>query len=118
MLSGTLHEIFAELPVPDPVTPRGDVGTLAGVTAKWSGLSYVVAYLLNGGSGTAPTQADVSHGQSFMTAAAPTRNGFTFSGWSDGATVINASTSVTNVTSNKTLTAQWAIAAPGISGCI
>jgi hypothetical protein len=33
LLSGTLHEIFAELPVPDPVTPRGDVGTLAGVTA-------------------------------------------------------------------------------------
>ena len=33
LLSGTLHEIVAELPVPDPVTPRGDVGTLAGVTA-------------------------------------------------------------------------------------
>ncbi len=33
LLSGTLHEIVAELPVPDPVTPRGDMGTLAGVTA-------------------------------------------------------------------------------------
>ena len=85
-------------------------------TAKWSGLSYVVVYLLNGGSGTTPTQPDVTHGQNFNTATAPTRNGFTFSGWSDGATVINASTSVTNVTSNKTLTAQWAIAAPGIPG--
>jgi uncharacterized repeat protein (TIGR02543 family) len=85
-------------------------------TAKWSGLSYVVVYLLNGGSGTTPTQPDVTHGQNFTTAPAPTRNGFTFSGWSDGATVINASTSVTNVTSNKTLTAQWAIAAPGIPG--
>jgi uncharacterized repeat protein (TIGR02543 family) len=85
-------------------------------TAKWSGLSYVVIYLLNGGSGTTPTQPDVTHGQSFTTATAPTRNGFTFSGWSDGASVINASTSVTNVTSNKTLTAQWAIAAPGIPG--
>ena len=85
-------------------------------TAKWSGLSYVVVYLLNGGSGTTPTQPDVTHGQNFTTATAPTRNGFTFSGWSDGASVINASTSVTNVTSNKTLTAQWAIAAPGIPG--
>jgi uncharacterized repeat protein (TIGR02543 family) len=87
-------------------------------TAKWSGLSYVVVYLLNGGSGTAPIQADVSHGQDFTTAAAPTRNGFTFTGWSDGATVINPSTPtlVSNVTSNKTLTAQWTIAVPGIPG--
>ena len=85
-------------------------------TAKWSGLSYVVVYQLNGGAGSAPTQADVSHGESFTTAAAATRNGFTFSGWSDGATLINPSTSVTNVTANKTLTAQWTIALPGIPG--
>jgi uncharacterized repeat protein (TIGR02543 family) len=79
-------------------------------------LSYVVVYLLNGGSGTAPTQDDVSHGQGFTTAAAPTRNGFTFAGWSEGATVINPSASVSNVTANKTLTAQWTIAAPGVPG--
>jgi uncharacterized repeat protein (TIGR02543 family) len=85
-------------------------------TAKWSGLSYVVVYQLNGGEGTAPTQADVTHGLGFTTAAAPIRTGFTFTGWSDGATLINASTSVTNVTTNKTLTAQWTIAAPGIPG--
>jgi uncharacterized repeat protein (TIGR02543 family) len=85
-------------------------------TAKWSGLSYVVVYQLNGGEGTAPTQADVTHGLGFTTAAAPIRTGFTFTGWSDGATLINASTSVTNVTTNRTLTAQWTIAAPGIPG--
>jgi len=85
-------------------------------TAKWSGLSYVVVYQLNGGAGSAPTQADVSHGESFTTAAAATRNGFTFSGWSDGATLINPSTSVTNVTANKTLTAQWTVALPGVPG--
>jgi len=87
-------------------------------TAKWSGLSYVVVYQLNGGEGTTPTQADVSHGLGFTTAAAPTRTGFTFTGWSDGATVINPPTPtlVSNVTSNKTLTAQWTIAAPGIPG--
>jgi uncharacterized repeat protein (TIGR02543 family) len=85
-------------------------------TAKWSGLSYVVVYLLNGGSGSTPTQSDVSHDESFTTAVAPTRDGFTFTGWNDGATSINASTSVTNVTANKTLTAQWTIAAPGVPG--
>jgi uncharacterized repeat protein (TIGR02543 family) len=85
-------------------------------TAKWGALSYVIVYSLNGGSGSTPTQANVQHDQSFTTAAEPTRSGFTFAGWSDGATTTNASTSISNVTSNKTLTAQWTIALPGTPG--
>jgi uncharacterized repeat protein (TIGR02543 family) len=85
-------------------------------TAKWGALSYVVVYSLNGGSGSTPTQANVQHNQSFTTAAEPTRSGFTFAGWSDGAITTNASTSISNVTSNKTLTAQWTIALPGTPG--
>ena len=85
-------------------------------TAKWSGLSYVVVYLLNGGAGTTPTQANVLHAEGFTTATAPARNGFTFSGWSDGADLRSAGASITNVTSNRTLTAQWTIAAPGTPG--
>lgn len=86
-------------------------------TAKWNGLSYVVVYLLNGGTADPlPTQANVSHGLGFLVATAPTRAGFTFSGWSDGADLRSAGASVTNVTSNRTLTAQWTIAVPGTPG--
>jgi uncharacterized repeat protein (TIGR02543 family) len=86
-------------------------------TAKWSGLSYVVVYQLNGGAANpALTQISVGHDRGFTTAAAPTRTGFTFTGWSDGTTLISALTPVEKVTSNKTLTAQWTIAAPGIPG--
>jgi uncharacterized repeat protein (TIGR02543 family) len=85
-------------------------------TAKWSALSYVIVYSLNGGSGSTPTQANVEHNLGFTTAPAPTRSGFTFAGWSDGAATINASTSISNVTSNRTLTAQWTIAVPGVPG--
>jgi uncharacterized repeat protein (TIGR02543 family) len=84
--------------------------------ARWSGISYAVTYALNGGAGTAPTQANVSSGGSFTTAATPTKTGFTFTGWSDGATTTNASTLITNVSGNITLTAQWTISAPGIPG--
>ena len=85
-------------------------------TAKWSALSYVVVYSLNGGAGSTPLQANVEHNQSFTTPAAPSRAGFTFTGWSDGSTTTNATTLISNVSSNMTLTAQWTIAAPGIPG--
>jgi len=84
--------------------------------ARWSGISYAVTYALNGGAGAAPTQANVSSGGSFTTATTPTKSGFTFTGWSDGATTTNASTLITNVSGNITLTAQWTISAPGIPG--
>jgi uncharacterized repeat protein (TIGR02543 family) len=84
--------------------------------ARWSGVSYAITYALNGGAGTAPMQANVSSGGSFTTAATPTKTGFTFTGWSDGATTTNASTLISNVSGNITLTAQWTISTPGIPG--
>ena len=84
--------------------------------ARWSGISYAVAYALNGGAGATPTQANVSSGGSFTTAATPSKSGFTFTGWSDGATTTNASTLISNVSGNITLTAQWTISAPGVPG--
>jgi uncharacterized repeat protein (TIGR02543 family) len=84
--------------------------------ARWSRINYVITYALNGGSGTTPTQGNIPSGDSFTTAVAPSRSGFTFAGWSDGATTTNAETSISNVSSNMTLTAQWTIAAPGIPG--
>ena len=84
--------------------------------ARWSGVSYAITYALNGGTGTAPTQANISSGGSFTTAATPSKTGFTFTGWSDGATTTNASTLISNVSDNMTLTAQWTIAIPGVPG--
>jgi uncharacterized repeat protein (TIGR02543 family) len=84
--------------------------------AQWSGIYYVITYALNGGAGATPTQADVASGGSFTTAAAPSKSGFTFTGWSDGETTTASTTLISNVTGNKTLTAQWTIAAPGVPG--
>ena len=85
-------------------------------TAKWVGINYAVTYSLNGGAGSTPTQANVASGGSFTTAAAPTKSGYTFTGWSDGATSTNASTLISSVSTNITLTAQWTIAVPGTPG--
>jgi uncharacterized repeat protein (TIGR02543 family) len=84
--------------------------------ARWSAVTYAITYALNGGAGVAPTQDNVAYNQGFTTAAAPSRSGYTFAGWSDGATTTNAETSISNVTANKTLTAQWSIAPPGTPG--
>lgn len=85
-------------------------------TAKWVGINYAVTYSLNGGAGSTPTQANVASGGSFTTAATPTKTGYTFTGWDDGTTLINASTLISSVSTNITLTAQWAIAVPGTPG--
>ena len=85
-------------------------------TAKWIGVYYAVTYSLNGGAGSTPTQASVASGGSFTTAAAPTKSGYTFTGWSNGTTSTNASTLISSVSTNITLTAQWTIEAPGTPG--
>ncbi len=103
----TLHAASASF-----VMPSRDISFIA----KWAGQNYVIAYALNGGTGLVPTQADVTHGNSFTVAAAATRDGFNFTGWSDGTNVLTAGASVTNVVSNMTLVAQWSIAAPGLPG--
>ena len=73
-------------------------------TAKWIGVYYAVTYSLNGGAGSTPTQASVASGGSFTTAAAPTKSGYTFTGWSNGTTSTNASTLISSVSTNITLT--------------
>ena len=85
-------------------------------TAKWIGVYYAVTYSLNGGAGSTPTQANVASGGSFTTAAPPTKSGYTFTGWSNGTTSTNASTLISSVSTNITLTAQWTIEAPGTPG--
>jgi uncharacterized repeat protein (TIGR02543 family) len=80
--------------------------------AQWAPIAYTVTYLLNGGSGTTPTQSSVNIGQQFTvaSAAAVTRTGYTFAGWIDSTTTNYAGGAPYTVgTSNIVLTAQWSV---------
>lgn len=68
-----------------------------------------ITYVLNGGSGNAPTQANVNSGGTFKLAKTPNRSGYKFTGWSDGTTTKDAGATYTVGSSNITLTAQWAL---------
>lgn len=76
--------------------------------AVWNPINYTVTYLLNGGSGDAPTEAAKNINQTFAVAAAPSRTGYTFAGWKDSLDIVYGAGSTYRVaTSNVTLTAQW-----------
>ena len=75
--------------------------------AIWTPISYSITYNLNGGDSTLPTQSNLNIGQTFTTADKPTRSGYLFAGWSNGATIYSARATYTISTSNVVLTAQW-----------
>jgi uncharacterized repeat protein (TIGR02543 family) len=81
--------------------------------AKWTIISYTITYAAGtGGSGSGPTSPiSVNHGSTFTVPANTfIRNGYTFTGWSDGAnTFLAAATypATGAVTANVTLTATW-----------
>jgi uncharacterized repeat protein (TIGR02543 family) len=77
------------------------------LTAQWSVNSYPVTYVLNGGSGTAPTQSDVDFEAAFTAADAPSRTGYLFDGWSDGTLLSAAGGTYRMGAGAVTLTAQW-----------
>ncbi len=80
------------------------------LTATWTANpTHTVTYNLGGGSGTLPTQADVSEGASFTTASSSglSKTGYTFSKWNDGTTDYATGVTYTMSTSNVTLTAVW-----------
>ena len=71
--------------------------------------TYTVTFALNGGEGTAPTQAATTAGSTFTLASADgiTKDGYTFAGWNDGTTTYAAGATYTMPANNITLTAQW-----------
>lgn len=75
--------------------------------AQWTAISRTVTYELNGGSGSAPTESSKTISQSFSVASAPSRSGYTFTGWSDGTLVYGPGASYLVGNSAITLTAQW-----------
>ena len=66
--------------------------------------SYLVTFNSNGG--TISTSKTVKYGSAYGTLPIPTKEGYTFTGWSLNATTISATTNVAT-TSDHTLVAQW-----------
>ena len=85
------------------------------LTATWSATSQSITYALAGGTSALPTQNAVATAATFTTAATPLRAGYTFTGWSDGATSTAAATSYTMGTANITLTATWSATSQSIT---
>jgi uncharacterized repeat protein (TIGR02543 family) len=79
------------------------------LTAIWTALQYLVIYSANGGGGNVPTEPTHSNGETFTVASGSslTKNGYTFGGWSHGATTYAAGSTFTMSTANVTLVAQW-----------
>jgi uncharacterized protein (TIGR02145 family) len=78
------------------------------VTANFSINTYILTYNAgSGGSVSGDTSQTVNHGSDGSTVTAVPNTGYSFTGWSDG--VGTASRTDTNVTANKTVTANFSI---------
>ena len=76
------------------------------IYATWTPINYAITYNAGGGSST-PASFTKQISQSFSTADAITRVGYTFNGWSDGTSVYGAGATYYVASSPVTLTAQW-----------
>ncbi|MDE7106944.1 MAG: InlB B-repeat-containing protein, partial [Clostridiales bacterium] len=74
--------------------------------AKWNVNTYALKYVY--GNGTADSSSQVDYNKAITLAAAPTRTGYTFSGWNDGTTTRAAGSSYTMPAKAVTMTAVWA----------
>ena len=84
------------------------LGTDVTLTAQWIGASYSVTYIANGGSGSLPTQGNLSSGETFTVQSNPlTRNGYSFVAWNDGSANYAAGSIYTIAGANVSLIAQW-----------
>ena len=81
--------------------------TTATLYAIWTPISYTITYNLNNGDLPLPTQSSLHINDTFIVAAAPTRSGYIFGGWSDSHSIYAANATYRIATSNVTLVAQW-----------
>lgn len=81
-------------------------------------IAYTVTYNVNDGSGGVTTDT-VTEGEEYTIAAAPVREGYTFTGWNtkaDGTGTIYAAGSSLSIESDLVLFAQWVSANVGVNG--
>jgi uncharacterized repeat protein (TIGR02543 family) len=78
------------------------------LTAQWSAVSYSVTYLANGGSGSLPTQINLSNSETFTVGAnSLTKTGYSFVAWNDGSANYAPGATYTMSAANTSLIAQW-----------
>jgi uncharacterized repeat protein (TIGR02543 family) len=75
------------------------------LVAQWTANNYLVTLDPNGGN-VSTTSQTVTFGSAYGTLPTPTKDGYTFAGWSFNGTSITATTLVTQA-ANHTLVAQW-----------
>ncbi|CAN2184691.1 Listeria/Bacterioides repeat [Candidatus Nanopelagicaceae bacterium] len=74
--------------------------------AQWSATPFSVTYDAAGGS-PSPTESSKTIGQSFSVGAAPSKTGYDFKGWNDGANTFAAGAPYVTQSNNIVFTAQW-----------
>ena len=87
---------------------KGTVSNTTTINLSFSTISYTISYTLNGGSITGENKTYTVETDSF-TLPTPTKNGYTFTGWT-GTGVSSATKTVTvskGSTGNKSYTANW-----------
>jgi uncharacterized repeat protein (TIGR02543 family) len=85
----------------DSIIVKGSTGDKR-VTAKWTATVYNISYVLDGGDNHAANPTTYTTDSAEITLPAPSRTGYTFAGWAEGAGTIP-----TGSTGDKTFTAQW-----------
>ena len=75
------------------------------VNATWKANTYMVRFDANGGSCT-PISKSVTYASTYGDLPTPTREGYTFTGWYDGETKVEDTTTY-QTAGDKTLTARW-----------
>jgi uncharacterized repeat protein (TIGR02543 family) len=77
------------------------------LTAQWSVITHKITYALSGGTSLLPTQADTGTEETFVVATAPSRSGYTFTGWFDGTNTFAPGDEYVVGDGEVTLTATW-----------
>ncbi len=75
------------------------------VKATWTANTYMVSFDANGGSCTTASKS-VTYASTYGDLPTPTREGYTFTGWYDGETKVEDTTTY-QTAGDKTLTARW-----------
>src|SRR5574344_2192780 len=94
-------------PTTSVTIPKGSTGNRT-YTANWTINTYTVTFNANGGSDVASQK--VNYEGKATTPTAPTKTGYTFSGWYSDNALTNTYDFSTAVTSDVTLYAKWEIA--------
>ena len=90
--------------ITSPYIPQQDIT----LYSQWTANKYTITFNAGQGNTSTPTK-EVTYGQKYGELPTPTRDGYIFDGWYDSNNNKIESTTIVDITENKTLTAQWQI---------